>query len=107
MEQLLPPPQAQHLLAKTKQESKLQPLKKEEEEDPLKVFDILRYVCLYSLTSNGIPKKGYDYVRREILQRYGFRFYSALEELSQIGKPICPGLVTRLQECSSSKKSQW
>lgn len=56
--------------------------------DQLAVFDVLRYICLYSLTSNGLPQYALDYVKREIYQKYGFRFFVVFEELEALGTPL-------------------
>jgi hypothetical protein len=52
-------------------------------QEPL--FLVLRLLCLYSLTYNGIPEKIYNFVRREILQTYGFRYLFVLEKLNKLG----------------------
>lgn len=49
------------------------------------LFLVLRLLCLYSLTYNGVPEKVYNFVRREILQTYGFRYLFVLEKLNKLG----------------------
>lgn len=87
IEQLLPPPEAQHFMAKAmkgqqvRTKQPITPLQK----DPAEVYDILRYLCLYSLTCNGLPQNALDYAKREIFQKFGYRFYFVMEELATLG----------------------
>eukprot|EP01125_Pyxidicula_operculata_P001470 TRINITY_DN11349_c0_g1_i1.p1 TRINITY_DN11349_c0_g1~~TRINITY_DN11349_c0_g1_i1.p1 ORF type:complete len:649 (-),score=140.94 TRINITY_DN11349_c0_g1_i1:30-1976(-) len=46
---------------------------------------VLRLMCLYSLTNNGIKDKNYNFLRREILQTYGFKYMFTLDNLSKLG----------------------
>ena len=38
------------------------------------LLKVLRLLCLYSLTNNGLKAKQFDFFRREILQTYGFEY---------------------------------
>ena len=49
------------------------------------ILKVLRLLCLYSLTSNGLREKEYNFIRREILQTYGYRYLFALERLNKLG----------------------
>ncbi|OQR90268.1 vacuolar protein sorting-associated protein 33A [Achlya hypogyna] len=46
---------------------------------------VLRLLCLQSLTSGGIKAKAYDHLRREIIQTYGFEMLLVLTNLEKIG----------------------
>lgn len=49
------------------------------------VVKVLRLLCLYSLTNNGIKEKTFNYIRREILQTYGYGYLFTLEKLTKLG----------------------
>lgn len=49
------------------------------------VVKVLRLLCLYSLTNNGIKEKTYNFIRRELLQAYGYGYMFALEKLQKLG----------------------
>jgi len=49
------------------------------------IVKVLRLLCLYSLTNNGLREKDYNLIRREILQTYGYRYLFALERLAKLG----------------------
>uniref|UniRef100_A0A6B2KZZ3 Uncharacterized protein n=1 Tax=Arcella intermedia TaxID=1963864 RepID=A0A6B2KZZ3_9EUKA len=46
---------------------------------------VLRLLCLYSLTNNGIKDKFYNVLKRDILQTYGYKYLYTLENLTKIG----------------------
>eukprot|EP00163_Fabomonas_tropica_P032762 TRINITY_DN8359_c0_g1_i1.p1 TRINITY_DN8359_c0_g1~~TRINITY_DN8359_c0_g1_i1.p1 ORF type:complete len:600 (+),score=140.03 TRINITY_DN8359_c0_g1_i1:778-2577(+) len=46
---------------------------------------VLRMICLQSLTNNGIKSKYFDFLRREILQTYGYEKLFTLENLQRLG----------------------
>uniref|UniRef100_A0ACD5Z0I3 Uncharacterized protein n=1 Tax=Avena sativa TaxID=4498 RepID=A0ACD5Z0I3_AVESA len=46
---------------------------------------VLRLLVLLSLTNAGLPKKNFDYLRREILHNYGFEHMSLLYYLEKAG----------------------
>ncbi|CAM0907917.1 unnamed protein product [Alopecurus aequalis] len=46
---------------------------------------VLRLLVLFSLTNAGLPKKNFDYLRREILHSYGFEHMSLLYNLEKAG----------------------
>jgi len=49
------------------------------------VVKVFRLLCLYSLTNNGLKEKEYNFIRREILQTYGYRYMFALERFAKLG----------------------
>nr|CCA19363.1 vacuolar protein sortingassociated protein 33A putat [Albugo laibachii Nc14] len=49
------------------------------------LVSILRQLCLQSVTSGGIKAKQYDYIRRELIQTYGFQVLPALNNLEKAG----------------------
>ncbi|KAM3244546.1 hypothetical protein ACQJBY_056087 [Aegilops geniculata] len=46
---------------------------------------VLRLLVLFSLTNAGLPKKNFDYLRREILHSYGFEHMPLLYNLEKAG----------------------
>ena len=46
---------------------------------------VLRIACLMSLTNNGIKGKYFDFLRREILQTYGYDKLFTLDNLERLG----------------------
>jgi hypothetical protein len=46
---------------------------------------VLRLLCLYSLTNNGIKPKQFEFYKREILQSYGFEHLVSLDNLEKLG----------------------
>ncbi|KAF7102215.1 hypothetical protein CFC21_103392 [Triticum aestivum] len=46
---------------------------------------VLRLLVLFSLTNAGLPKKSFDYLRREILHSYGFEHMPLLYNLEKAG----------------------
>lgn len=52
-------------------------------QDPLP--SVLRQFCLQSITNGGIKAKNYDYIRRELVQTYGFEMMLALNNLEKAG----------------------
>jgi len=46
---------------------------------------VLRLLCLKSLCNNGIPKKEFEFFRREILQVYGYEQMLNLMNLEKLG----------------------
>ncbi|KAL6851719.1 hypothetical protein ACP4OV_020283 [Aristida adscensionis] len=49
------------------------------------IENVLRLLVLLSLTNAGLPKKNFDYVRREILHSYGFEHMPLLYNLEKAG----------------------
>lgn len=49
------------------------------------IINVLRLLVLFSITNNGLPKKNFDYLRREILHSYGFEHMSTLYNLEKSG----------------------
>lgn len=49
------------------------------------ILSILRLLVLFSITNSGLPKKHYDYLRRELLHSYGFEHMSTLCDLEKSG----------------------
>jgi len=45
----------------------------------------LRLFCLQSLTSNGIKATWYEFLRKEVVQTYGFEFLMVLNDLEKAG----------------------
>ncbi|XP_030547030.1 vacuolar protein-sorting-associated protein 33 homolog [Rhodamnia argentea] len=52
-------------------------------QEPL--IDILRMLILLSITNGGLPKKHFDYLRRELLHSYGFEHMATLNNLEKAG----------------------
>uniref|UniRef100_A0A7C9AYW2 Uncharacterized protein n=1 Tax=Opuntia streptacantha TaxID=393608 RepID=A0A7C9AYW2_OPUST len=52
-------------------------------QEPL--VSILRLLVLLSVTNSGLPKKHYDYLRRELLHSYGFEHMATLNNLEKAG----------------------
>ncbi|KAL2933370.1 Vacuolar protein-sorting-associated protein 33-like protein [Bienertia sinuspersici] len=46
---------------------------------------VLRLLILFSVTNSGLPKRHYDYLRREILHSYGFEHMGTLNNLEKAG----------------------
>ncbi|KAK7343872.1 hypothetical protein VNO77_12960 [Canavalia gladiata] len=46
---------------------------------------VLRLLILFSITNSGLPKKHFDYFRREILHSYGFEHIAMLNNLEKAG----------------------
>eukprot|EP01127_Copromyxa_protea_P020056 TRINITY_DN6628_c0_g1_i1.p1 TRINITY_DN6628_c0_g1~~TRINITY_DN6628_c0_g1_i1.p1 ORF type:complete len:442 (-),score=69.46 TRINITY_DN6628_c0_g1_i1:11-1336(-) len=87
IETLLPPPGAQQTIQK-KQPTKAEPKSSIAdiiESNKFEAFDILRYACLYSLTCDGLPHNALEYLKREILQKFGFHLYSVIDQLFDLG----------------------
>ena len=49
------------------------------------IEQVLRLMCLMSLTQNGIKPKLYDSLRREVLHTYGFEHMFSLQNLEKLG----------------------
>ncbi|XP_058082258.1 vacuolar protein-sorting-associated protein 33 homolog isoform X2 [Magnolia sinica] len=49
------------------------------------IVGVLRLLVLLSITNSGLPKKNFDYVRREILHSYGFEHMPTLFNLEKAG----------------------
>ncbi|KAJ6797482.1 vacuolar protein-sorting-associated protein 33-like protein [Iris pallida] len=49
------------------------------------IINVLRLLVLFSITNSGLPKKNFDYLRREILHSYGFEHMSTLYNLEKSG----------------------
>uniref|UniRef100_A0A0D9W2T2 Uncharacterized protein n=1 Tax=Leersia perrieri TaxID=77586 RepID=A0A0D9W2T2_9ORYZ len=49
------------------------------------IENVLRLIVLLSLTNAGLPKKNFDYLRREILHSYGFEHMPLLYNLEKAG----------------------
>lgn len=52
-------------------------------QEPL--ISVLRLLVLLSVTNSGLPKKHYDYLRRELLHSYGFEHMATLNNLEKAG----------------------
>jgi len=46
---------------------------------------VLRLMCLFSLTNNGLSEKQFNFLRKEILQTYGYKYLFILENLTKLG----------------------
>ncbi|KAJ4971557.1 hypothetical protein NE237_004656 [Protea cynaroides] len=49
------------------------------------IINVLRLLVLFSITNSGLPKKNYDYLRRELLHSYGFEHMATLNNLEKAG----------------------
>ncbi|XP_043702645.1 vacuolar protein-sorting-associated protein 33 homolog isoform X2 [Telopea speciosissima] len=49
------------------------------------IINVLRLLVLFSITNSGLPKKNYDYFRRELLHSYGFEHMATLNNLEKAG----------------------
>ncbi|KAJ0967310.1 hypothetical protein J5N97_024227 [Dioscorea zingiberensis] len=49
------------------------------------LVSVLRLLVLFSITNGGLPKKNFDYLRREILHSYGFEHMFTLYNLEKAG----------------------
>ncbi|KAJ9182999.1 hypothetical protein P3X46_006921 [Hevea brasiliensis] len=52
-------------------------------QEPL--VSVLRFLILLSVTNSGLPKKHFDYLRRELLHSYGFEHMATLNNLEKAG----------------------
>ncbi|KAI4382714.1 hypothetical protein MLD38_008641 [Melastoma candidum] len=52
-------------------------------QEPL--VNVLRLLILFSITNAGLPKKHFDYLRRELLHSYGFEHMVTLSNLEKAG----------------------
>lgn len=52
-------------------------------QEPL--VSVLRQLILLSVTNAGLPKRNFDYIRREILHSYGFEHIATLNNLEKAG----------------------
>ncbi|MCD7447259.1 Vacuolar protein-sorting-associated protein 33 [Datura stramonium] len=52
-------------------------------QEPL--INVLRLLILFSITNAGLPKKNFDYLRRELLHSYGFEHIATLNNLEKSG----------------------
>ncbi|XP_062092033.1 vacuolar protein-sorting-associated protein 33 homolog [Humulus lupulus] len=52
-------------------------------QEPL--INVLRLLILFSITNSGLPKKHFDYLRRELLHSYGFEHMGTLNNLEKAG----------------------
>ncbi|KAI8007877.1 hypothetical protein LOK49_LG07G00991 [Camellia lanceoleosa] len=52
-------------------------------QEPL--VNVLRLLILFSVTNAGLPKKNFDYLRRELLHSYGFEHMTTLNNLEKAG----------------------
>ncbi|PON38070.1 Vacuolar protein sorting-associated protein [Trema orientale] len=52
-------------------------------QEPL--LNVLRLLILFSVTNSGLPKKHFDYLRRELLHSYGFEHMVTLNNLEKAG----------------------
>ncbi|KAK6790392.1 hypothetical protein RDI58_014192 [Solanum bulbocastanum] len=48
-------------------------------------INVLRLLILFSITNSGLPKKNFDYLRRELLHSYGFEHIATLNNLEKSG----------------------
>ncbi|KMZ64182.1 putative Vacuolar protein sorting [Zostera marina] len=49
------------------------------------IISVLRLLVLFSITNAGLPKKNFDYLRRELLHSYGFEHMPTLYNLEKAG----------------------
>ncbi|RZC91040.1 hypothetical protein C5167_028872 [Papaver somniferum] len=49
------------------------------------IVNVLRLLVLFSVTNSGLPKKQFDYIRREFLHSYGFEHIATLCNLEKAG----------------------
>ncbi|KAK9913190.1 hypothetical protein M0R45_037014 [Rubus argutus] len=49
------------------------------------LVNVLRLLILFSITNSGLPKKNFDYLRRELLHSYGFEHMVTLRNLEKAG----------------------
>ncbi|XP_024025962.1 vacuolar protein-sorting-associated protein 33 homolog isoform X2 [Morus notabilis] len=49
------------------------------------LINVLRLLVLFSITNSGLPKKHFDYLRRELLHSYGFEHMGTLNNLEKAG----------------------
>ncbi|XVF83091.1 hypothetical protein PTKIN_Ptkin16aG0104800 [Pterospermum kingtungense] len=54
-----------------------------QKQEPL--INVLRLLILFSVTNSGLPKKNFDYLRRELLHSYGFEHMATLNNLEKAG----------------------
>ncbi|XVE68818.1 hypothetical protein DITRI_Ditri09bG0100400 [Diplodiscus trichospermus] len=54
-----------------------------QKQEPL--INVLRLLILFSVTNSGLPKKHFDYIRRELLHSYGFEHMATLNNLEKAG----------------------
>ncbi|XP_019426709.1 PREDICTED: vacuolar protein-sorting-associated protein 33 homolog [Lupinus angustifolius] len=54
-----------------------------QKQEPL--ITVLRLLILFSVTNSGLPKKHFDYLRRELLHSYGFEHIATLNNLEKAG----------------------
>ncbi|OMO65475.1 Sec1-like protein [Corchorus capsularis] len=54
-----------------------------QKQEPL--VNVLRLLILFSVTNSGLPKKQFDYLRRELLHSYGFEHMATLNNLEKAG----------------------
>lgn len=54
-----------------------------QKQEPL--ISVLRLLILFSVTNSGLPKKHFDYLRRELLHSYGFEHMATLNNLEKAG----------------------
>ncbi|XP_071934851.1 vacuolar protein-sorting-associated protein 33 homolog isoform X2 [Coffea arabica] len=52
-------------------------------QEPL--VNVLRLLILFSITNSGLPKRNFDYLRRELLHSYGFEHMATLNNLEKAG----------------------
>lgn len=52
-------------------------------QEPL--LNVLRLLILFSVTNSGLPKRNFDYLRRELLHSYGFEHMATLNNLEKAG----------------------
>ncbi|KAL5711517.1 Vacuolar protein-sorting-associated protein 33 [Ranunculus cassubicifolius] len=49
------------------------------------ILSVLRLLVMFSITNSGIPRKHFDYLRREVLHSYGFEHMATLYNLEKAG----------------------
>lgn len=49
------------------------------------ILQVLRLLCIQSLTNSGLKQKVFDYYKREIIQTYGFQYLLTLSNLEKVG----------------------
>lgn len=49
------------------------------------LLKVLRLLCLYSLTTDGMKQRDFDFYRREMMQTYGYPVLFAMNNLEKVG----------------------
>lgn len=75
-------------------------------ENVLLLFQVLRLVCMQSVTNSGLKPKILEHYKREIIQTYGFQHILSLRALENVGLiklqvaiTICNEMCLALKVC--------